>query len=127
MGHAAGERKNADLVKAAFATLRFPLYDIEVFHTDRGSEFDNAAIDKMLAVFGIERSLSRKGNPYDNAVIESANKTVKIASLYRRSYSNIDELRHELNSYVWWCNNERMHSTLGYMSPVEFREAGMSL
>ncbi|MBP3223274.1 MAG: IS3 family transposase, partial [Actinomycetaceae bacterium] len=36
-------------------------------------------------------------------------------------------LRLELNAYVWWYNNKRIHSTLGYMSPVEFREAGMSL
>ena len=64
---------------------------------------------------------------YDNAAIESMNKTLKTASVYRRSYSTIDELRHEVNSYVRWYNNERMHSTLGYMSPVEFREAGLSL
>lgn len=127
VGHACGERKDANLVKAAFATVAFPLFEIEVFHTDRGSEFDNMAIDEMLEVFEIERSLSRKGNPYDNAVIESTNKTLKTASIYRRSYSTIEELRREVNEYVWYFNNERMHSTLGYMSPVEFREAGMSL
>ena len=127
VGHACGERKDADLVKASFATIAFPLFEIEVFHTDRGPEFDNMAVDEMLEVFGITRSLSRKGNPYDNAAIESMNKTLKTASIYRRSYSSIDELRHEVNSYVQWYNNERMHSTLGYMSPVEFREAGLSL
>lgn len=42
-----------------------------MLHTDRGSEFDNMAIDEMPEVFGIARSLSRKGNPYDNAVVES--------------------------------------------------------
>lgn len=127
VGHAAGERKDANLVKAAFATLKFPLFDIDVFHTDRGSEFDNRAIDEMLEVFGIRRSLSRKGNPYDNAVNESANKTVKVASIYKRRFGTLDELRRELNSYVWWYNNERIHSTLGNMSPVEFRKAGLSL
>lgn len=127
VGHACSERKDAELVKAAFATVAFPLFEIDVFHTDRGSEFDNMAIDEMLEVFGIARSLSRKGNPYDNAAIESMNKTLKTASIYRRGYSSIDELRHEVNSYVRWYNNERMHSTLGYMSPVEFREAGLSL
>ena len=127
VGHACGERKDANLVKASFATIAFPLFEIEVFHTDRGPEFDNMAVDEMLEVFGITRSLSRKGNPYDNAAIESMNKTLKTASIYRRSYSSIDELRHEVNSYVQWYNNERMHSTLGYMSPVEFREAGLSL
>ena len=63
VGHSAGPRKDARLVKSAFATLSFPISDIEVFHTDRGSEFDNAEIDLMLEAFGIERSLSARGSP----------------------------------------------------------------
>ena len=74
VGHAAGERKDAGLVRFAFATLSFPLDGIEVFHADRGSEFDNAAIDELLDVFEIKRSLSAKGCPYDNSVDESTNK-----------------------------------------------------
>ncbi|MEI2659946.1 MAG: hypothetical protein V9G11_08490 [Bifidobacterium adolescentis] len=50
------------------------LTEVEVFHTDRGSEFDNAKIDELLDVFDIRRSLSSKGNPYDNAVVESTNR-----------------------------------------------------
>lgn len=45
VGHSAGPRKDADLVRSAFATLDFPISDIEVFHTDRGSEFENSKID----------------------------------------------------------------------------------
>lgn len=63
VGHSAGPRKDARPVKPAFATPSFPISDIEVFHTDRGSEFDNAEIDPMLEAFGIERSLSAKGCP----------------------------------------------------------------
>ena len=62
-GHSAGPGKDARLVKPAFATPSFPISDIEVFHTDRGSEFDNAEIDLMLEAFGIERSLSARGRP----------------------------------------------------------------
>lgn len=127
VGHAAGERRDASLVKAALATLRFPLTDIEVLHTDRGSEFNNAAIDEVLGVFGIERSLSGKGCPYDNAVIEATNNLMKRAIVHGRTYSCVGQLRRELNDWVWFYNNERMHSRLGYMSPVEFREAGLSL
>ena len=127
VGHAAGERKDASLVMAAFATVGFPLHDVEVFHTDRGSEFDNARIDEVLEVFGIERSLSQKGCPFDNAVDESANKTLKKEMVYRETFRDLRELRLSLNEYVWWYNNERIHSTLGYMSPVEFRMAGKSL
>ena len=127
VGHAASEHKDANLVKAAFATLKFPLFDIDVFHTDRGSEFDNMAIDEILEVFDIERSLSKKGCPYDNAVIESTNRNLKSSKFFQKRFGTTDELRLELNAYVWWYNNKRIHSTLGYMSPVEFREAGMSL
>ena len=126
VGHSAGERKDARLVKSAFATLDFPLDDIEVFHTDRGSEFDNAAIDGLLEAFGIERSLSRKGCPYDNAVIESTNRLLKTGIVYGRAFATTEELRRELNARVWFYNNERIRTTLG-MSPVEFREAGLSL
>lgn len=62
-GHSAGPRKDARLVKPVFATPSFPISDIEVFHTDRGSKFGNAEIDLMLEAFGIERSLSAKGRP----------------------------------------------------------------
>ena len=85
------------------------------------------AIDGLLEAFGIARSLSRKGNPCDNAAIESMDKTLKAASIYQRGYSSIEGLRQEVDSYVRWYNNERMHSALGYMSPFEFREAGLSL
>lgn len=127
VGHSAGARKDAGLVKAAFATLDFPISDIEVFHTDRGSEFDNAQVDELLEVFGIERSLSRKGCPYDNAVDESTNKILKAELVYRESFSDTRDLQAKLSDYVHWYNNVRLHSTLGYMSPVEFRKAGLTL
>ena len=62
-GHSAGRTRDASLVLGAFATLDFPPADVQVFHTDRGGEFDNTRIDEPLDVFGIKRSLSRKGDP----------------------------------------------------------------
>ena len=127
VGHAAGARKDANLVKSAFATVTFPLFDIDVFHSDRGSEFDNAALDELFEVFGITRSLSKKGCPFDNAVDESTNKTLKAEFVYQEQFGSLHDLQVKLSGYVRWYNNERMHSTLGYMSPVEFRNAGLSL
>ena len=112
---------------AAFATLDFPLTDVQVFHTDRGGEFDNTRIDELLDVFDIKRSLSRKGSPYDNAVVESMNRLLKKELVYRNHYTTIEQLRHDLNDYVWWFNNQRLHSTLGYRSPKEFTEQGLVL
>ena len=81
----------------------------------------------MLDAFGVERSLSKKGCPYDNAVIESTNNLMKRAIVHGRRYRDAAELRREVNGWVWFYNNQRPHSRLDYMSPVEFREAGLSL
>lgn len=93
VGHSSGPGKDARLVKSAFAAPSFPISDIEVFHTDRGSEFDNAEIDLMLEVFGIERSLSAKGCPYDNAVDESTNRILKAELVHRETFGTTRELR----------------------------------
>ena len=127
VGRSAGSSKGAKLVKAAFATLESPISDIEVSRTDRGSGFDNAEIDLMLETFGIERSPSAKGCPYDNAVDESTNKILKAELVYRDSFSDLRDPQAKLSDYVHWYNNLRIRSTLGYMSPVEFRKAGLIL
>lgn len=93
VGHSAGPRKDARLVKSAFATLSFPISDIEVFHTDRGSEFDNAEIDLMLEAFGIERSLSAKGCPHDSAVDESADGIPRAELARRETFGTTREPR----------------------------------
>ena len=126
-GHSAGRARDASLVLAAFATLDFPLTDVQVFHTDRGSEFDNTGIDEPLDVFDIKRSLSRKGRPYDNAVVESTNRLLKKELVYRNHYTTIEQLRHDPDDYVWWSDDQRLHSTLGYRSPKEFAEQGLVL
>lgn len=60
-----------DIVLINFSVVRQNLQALEIFHTDRGKEFDNALIDDALNKFGIKRSLSDKGSPYDNAVAEA--------------------------------------------------------
>ena len=127
VGCSCGRRKDARLVKAAFSSVAFPLADIEVFHSDRGSEFCNGEIDALLSAFGIERSVSRPGNPYDNAVVESANRMLKRELVRGRAFASEEHLRTELFDWVSWYNNRRLHSTLGYMTPVGFREAGLIL
>ena len=126
-GHSAGRARDAGLVLGAFATLDFPLADVRVFHTDRGGGFDDTGIDELLDVFGIKRSLSRKGDPYDNAVVESTNRLLKKELVYRNSYATIEQLRRDPDDYVWWSDNQRLHSTLGYRSPKEFTEQGLVL
>lgn len=127
VGRSAGSGKGVKLVKAAFATLEFPISDIEVFRTDRGSGLDNAEVGLMLEAFGIERSLSAKGCPYGNAADESTSKVLKAELAYRDGFSDLRDLQAKLSDYVHWHNNFRIRSTLGCMSPVEFRKAGLIL
>lgn len=82
IGYSCGAQKSAELVKAAFNRISYPLTEVELFHTDRGKEFDNQTIEEVLQTFVITRSLSKKGWPYDNAVAESTYKSVKIEFVY---------------------------------------------
>ena len=88
---------------------------------------DNTAIGELLEVFGIKRSLSKKGCPFDNAAYESTNKILKAKFVYQERFSTLYGLQVKLSDYVHWYNNFRLHSTLGYLSPFEFREAGLTL
>ncbi|MFQ6233977.1 integrase core domain-containing protein [Bifidobacterium adolescentis] len=87
---------------AAFAAPRFPLTDIQVLHAGRGVGFTGERIERMLDVFGITRSLSRPGSPYDNAVVESADRLVRKELIYDNVYTDVERLRSDLNRYVWW-------------------------
>ena len=94
------------------------LSKIKIFHTDRGNEFKNKIIDEVLKVFNIERSLSKKGCPYDNAVAEAGYKIIKTEFAFNKIFKSIEELKKELDAYVLWYNYKRIHSALNYMTPV---------
>lgn len=82
IGYSAGRNKDAHLVTKTFTSVRSNLNNIQIFHTDRGNEFKNKAIDNTLKAFNIDRSLSMKGGPYDNAVAEVTFKVIKIEFVY---------------------------------------------
>ncbi len=121
IGYSAGKKKDAQLVRKAFSTINANLKSIQVFHTDRGSEFKNSIIDETLESFGINRSLSMKGCPYDNAVAEASFKIIKTEFVKGKLFRNLEELQYELMDYVNWFNNYRIHSSLGYLTPKEYR------
>lgn len=76
---------------------------------------------------GIDRSVSRPGNPRDNAVVESTNHILKRELVAGRRFASEEELRAAPLDWADWHDNFRIHSTSGYMGPVEFREAGLIL
>jgi transposase InsO family protein len=122
IGHSAGENKTAELVYQAIASIQANLNDVKMFHTDRGKEFDNKLISEALETFGIKRSLSMKGCPYDNAVAEATFKVFKTEFANGAHFSSLKQLALELNDYVHWFNNIRIHGTLDYLTPVEFKQ-----
>ena len=103
------------------ATVNANLHDVQLFQADRGTEFKNQLIEELLTTFGIERSLSKKGCPYDNAVAEATYKIFKTEFVKRRSFTSFEELKAELADYIHWYNHIRIHGTLGYLSPVQYR------
>ena len=125
VGYSAGEQKDAALVQRAFASVKYPLGNVKMFHTDRGSEFKNVGIDELLSEFKITRSLSQKGNPYDNAVAEATCKILKTELINGSHYPSLEQLSLELFDYVNWYNNIRSHSTLGYLSPVAYKNLAL--
>lgn len=122
IGYSAGPHKNAELVCQAFSTVRGNLFDIQIFHTDRGNEFDNALIDQLLDSFHISRSLSMKGCPYDNAVAEATFKIVKAEFVNNHRFDTLVQLQLEWADYVHWFDHIRLHGTLGYMTPAQFKQ-----
>ena len=92
-----------------------------MFHTDRGNAYKNKLIDEALTAFQIKRSLSLKGCPYDNAVAEATFKIFKTEFVRGRHFESLEQLRLELNDYVHWFNHIRIHGTLGYLTPVEYK------
>lgn len=121
VGYSAGAHKDARLVYEAFASIKHDLSKVKIFHTDRGNEFKNNAIDSLLETFSIKRSLSKKGCPYDNAVAEATFKTFKKEFVYQQIFESMDQLKLELFDFVNWYNCRRLHSSLGYMSPTDYK------
>lgn len=123
VGYSCGKHKDAQLVYSAIATVKTNLYNLWIFHTDRGSEFKNGLIDDLLKEFNIHRSLSAKGCPYDNAVAEAQFKIIKTEFVRSRHFENLHHLSRELAAYVYWFYNKRIHGSLGYKTPVRFRQS----
>lgn len=122
IGHSAGPHKTAELVTRAFASVKTNLNQLKLFHTDRGSEFKNKSIDQALETFGIERSLSAKGTPYDNAVAESTFKTLKTEFILGEQFDSLEALDLGLFDYVNWYNHVRIHGSLGYKTPAAYKK-----
>ena len=78
-------------------------------------------MEELLEAFDIGRSLSCKGCPYDNAVAEATFKIIKTEFVWNEVFADLKELKLKLWDYVNWYNHHRIHSSLGYQTPAEYR------
>jgi len=122
VGYRVGKHKTAELVMSALSQVKQPLSTLNVFHSDRGKEFDNKLLDNCFKAFNITHSLSKKGCPYDNAVAEATFKTIKTEFVKGETFITTTELQQAFTAYAYWYNHKRLHSSLGYLSPVEFKK-----
>ena len=90
-------------------------------HSDRGSQYASAAYVEKLEAHKITASMSRKGNCYDNAFVESFFRTLKVELIYRTKFKTRAEAKAAVFEFIEvWYNRQRLHSSLGYQTPIEY-------
>lgn len=118
------ERPTADIVTNAInmaITNRRPGQEV-IFHSDRGSQYTSNKVRDLLNQYGFKQSMSGNGNCYDNAITETFFSTLKKELVYLTKFETKDQARREIFEYIEiFYNRQRSHSSLDYLSPVEYR------
>ena len=123
VGWSLRETVEADLVAAALdmALGARAVHPGLICHSDRGSQYGSQAVNGLIERYRLTGSMSRKGDCWDNAVVESFFASFKTELVADARWETRSEARSAVVAWIeGWYNRERLHSTLGYMSPVEF-------
>jgi len=124
VGWSFSKKRNTELTKSALrmALLRHSPRPGCLFHSDQGIEYAAHEYRDMVIDAGLVRSMSRKGNPLDNAMMESFFHTLKAELIHQRIFENeIDAVAH-IVEYIEFYNRDRLHSALGYQSPQKYEK-----
>ena len=130
VGWSMSHRIDTALVNNAF---RMALHQREpsgglIWHTDRGSQYASDGHRKLLSAYGVLQSMSRKGDCWDNAVSESFFHSLKSEMVNHRRFQTRAEANQAIFDYIEiFYNRQRLHSYIGYMSPVEYEEKMLQL
>jgi putative transposase len=127
VGWALENTLDASLAVAALETAldaRKPQPGSLIHHSDRGVQYASIAYRQRLAEYDITISMSRPGNPFDNAKAESFMKTLKTEEVNGKAFTDIGDARRRIDGFIAEVyNKDRLHSALGYRSPLEFETA----
>jgi transposase InsO family protein len=94
-----------------------------VLHSDHGCQYTSEDFNKHCTAMGIVQSMGTVGDSYDNSMMESAWSSLKRELVYETHFSTKDEARRAVFEWLIWYNSERLHSSIDYMSPMEFEES----
>lgn len=124
VGWSFSRKRNADLTKSALrmALSREAPQPGCIFHSDQGIEYAAHKYRELVESAGMTRSMSRKGNPLDNAVVESFFHTLKAELTHHRLFENDIEAVAHIVEYIEFYNRERLHSSLNYQSPENYEK-----
>ena len=109
------------------ACMRLDGEESPILHSDQGFQYQHHLYHRILKENGIVASMSRKGNCLDNGAVEGFFGQLKSELFYVRKYNDVDTFVTDLKDYIDYYNNKRIRQSLGYLSPVEFREAGCTI
>jgi transposase InsO family protein len=124
VGWAFSRKRDAELTKSALrmALYRHPPKPQCLFHSDQGIEYAAHEFHDVLREAGMTRSMSRKGNPLDNAIVESFFHTMKAELLHHKLFENDIEAVAHIVEFMEFYNRERLHSAIGYHSPEKYEK-----
>ena len=125
VGWALDDHMREDLILDAL-TMAVSCRDIKenaLLHSDRGVQYRGHEYQNALKDYGLQCSMSRKGNCWDNAVMESFFSRLKVELIYAENYKTVNEARSGIFEYIeMFYNRQRRHSAIGYMSPHEYEQ-----
>jgi transposase InsO family protein len=94
-----------------------------IFHSDRGSQYASDDYREVMKFYGLTASMSRRANCWDNAVTETLFGSLKVERLHGQTFISVRAAKDAVIDWILWYNQKRMHSMIGYQSPVEFEQA----
>jgi putative transposase len=126
VGWSMGEDLRRELVIDAFEMAWFRRCPSRktglIFHSDQGSQYASQQFHEQLRKRGIKASMSRKGNCWDNACSETLFGSLKVERLYGQHFETLRQAKDEVLDWLLWYNQTRLHSTLNYLSPMQYEQ-----